>query len=155
MTVVRRYVSSSEDGKDILQESFISIYKSLHSFDVTKGTFYTWMRTITARQAISFLSKNKVLTISSEDLTNDYSIAIEPSIFDKLNEEEILNIINQIPDDYRVVFNLYYFEDLSHKEIGKLLNIKESSSRSKLTRARKLIISVMENLKFEFPKYAI
>jgi len=155
LTIIRRYISNNEDCKDVLQESFISIFKSLHSYEETRGALYTWMRTITARQAIQHINKKKQIIFTEDIISSENLFKFQPEVMNKLDEETLINVINKIGEDYRIVFNLFYFEDLTHKEIGKLLNIKESSSRSKLTRARRLIISEMKSMNFEIPKFAI
>ena len=65
--------------------------------------------------------------------------SLEPSIFAQLHEEELLNLIAGLPEGYRIVFNLYVIEGFSHKEIGATLNIEESTSRSQLLKARKML----------------
>ena len=137
MTVCRRYVLDQSSAKDVLQESFIRIFSNINSYKAT-GSFEAWMRTITIRCALRWLKKraSKKETMITE--INDTKI-IEPAIFAQMGEEEIIKLVQGLPEGFRAVFNLNIIEGYSHKEIAKLLNITESTSRSQLTRARRML----------------
>lgn len=137
MTVCRRYISDQSAAKDVLQESFIRIFSNINQYKPT-GSFEAWMRTITIRCALASLKKRaaKRETVIAE--INDTK-GIEPAIYAQLETEAIIELIQTLPEHFRAVFNLNIIEGYSHKEIAKLLNIKESTSRAQLTRARKLL----------------
>lgn len=147
MAVCRRYASTEDEAKDILQESYIKIYKNLPKFDASQ-TFDAWTKRIAVNTAIDHYRKNIKLTFSSIDhLESD--IEDEVFISNKALEydiELVIKAISELPDGYRIILNLFVFEQKSHKDIAQLLNITESTSRSQLTKARKF-------LKAKFEKY--
>ena len=139
MTVSRRYSSDAESAKDILQESLIKIIKSISSYeDKDRGTFEAWMRRITINTALKYFDKssfkNEVYVL--DDVRENDTI---PDIYAQLGAEELIELINKLPNGFREVFNLFAIEGYSHKEIAELLGITESTSRSQLTRARSLL----------------
>ncbi len=137
MTVARRYSYDKSYAKDILQEAFVKIFKSLDRYE-EQGAFEAWMRRIVIHTALKYFDKSSFKKehhgLENYELSQDV-----PKVFLKFNEEEIMNYINQLPDGYKQVFNLFVIEGYSHKEIGEILNIGESTSRSQLARARKIL----------------
>lgn len=137
MTVSRRYVRDEATAKDILQESLLKIFKHIDSYKNT-GSFEAWMRTITVRCALAYLDRKDVRRETS--ITNmSIDISSEAPVLGNLHSEEIIALIQKLPDGFRSVFNLNVLEGYSHKEISVMLNITESASRSQLTRARKVL----------------
>jgi len=125
--------------EDLLQESFIQIFKSLENFDNQKGDFKNWLITIAIRTSIKTAKRFKY---SFDDFSIGFDIqSLDETPVDKMSAEELLQLIEKIPSEYRIVFNLYAIDGYSHKEIGEIFGIKESSSRSKLKRARDMIRS--------------
>jgi len=137
MTVCRRYAPDESIAKDILQESLIKIFKNIDNYKPI-GSFEGWMRKITVRCALHWLRKS-YLEKETQMTDLNANIGIEPDIWSKLRTEEIIQLIQELPDGFRTVFNLYTIEGFSHKEIGKMIGITESASRSQLSRARKLL----------------
>jgi len=137
MTVARRYVADNASAKDILQESLIKIFRNIHKYKAT-GSFEGWMRVITARCALDYLDKKHV---KREVSTIDIGVneTTRPMALSNLGTEEIIELIQELPEGYRAVFNLNVMEGLPHKEIGKMLNITTSASRSQLSRAKHLL----------------
>lgn len=137
MAACRRYVKNEAIAKDVLQESLIRIFTNIKKYQPT-GPFENWMRRITVRCAFTALDKTKIKKeIELTDHHLDSSVA--PDVFNYLGLEELTRIIETLPIGYRTVFNLNVIEGYSHKEIGKFLQIKESASRSQLSRAKKLL----------------
>ena len=139
MHIAIRYAVDLSQAKDITQNTFIRIFMNLEQFKPQKGKFRNWISKITIHEAINLKRKND----------NWFSVEYPPSnITDDLcneaishfNTEEIRYNIKKLPIQFQTILQMYYFDELSHKEIAELLNIKESSSRSKLTRARRLFI---------------
>ena len=143
-----RYMSNKEDAKDILQESFIKIFENLASFK-KNGSFEGWLKRIVVNTALSKYKKNQknIINYSSDvndlDDTEDDETQEETNSFMQLDEQTILMHIQQLPEEYRIVFNLAGIEGLSHKEISGLLGIKEETSRIRLLRARKKLMSTL------------
>ena len=145
-TVARRYCIDDFLAREALQEGLIRVFKYIGSFDSKKGDFQSWMKKIVANESIKILKKNQGIF-----LLTDISELKSPnaSALDDLHEEELIKLIQQLPIGYREVFNMYVIDGYSHKEIAGALGISESTSRSQLTRAKKLLkqkISMIENL---------
>lgn len=146
LTVTRRYTKNELDAEDVLQDGYIEIFKSFNQFDINKGTLEGWMKRIVINTALKhFRVQKNWLDNGQEILEND--IPILPSVYEKLQEEELIQLISSLPDGYRQVFNLYAIEGYSHKEISSLLGIEEASSRSNLSRARSLLKDKLKQIK--------
>lgn len=139
-----RYVSSEADAKDVLQESFIRIFKYFEKFDAQKGSLKNWMIQICIREALKRLSKRKELV---ELDTVKEPLQAEPIVLSQLQMEDLMKEIRLLPLPYRTILNLFLIEGYSHKEIGQLLDIKESSSRSGLTRAKAMLRKTLTDKK--------
>lgn len=120
-----------------MQEAFIKVYDNVAKFQF-KGSFEGWIRRIVINTALKNYQKSSFQKerIGLEDYDDR---PIEPEAISLLQEEELLDLIEQLPDGYRVVFNLYAVEGYSHKEIAEMLGIGESTSRSQLVKARKML----------------
>jgi RNA polymerase sigma factor (sigma-70 family) len=134
-----RYTRKPENARDVLQDGFIKVFSGLKNFR-SDGSFEGWMKRIFIHTAINHYHKLKseATHITPE---SDY---IDPkdqsaNALDKLSEKELLQLIAALPDGYRMVFNLFVIEGYSHDEIAELLNIKSSTSRSQLVKARMLL----------------
>ncbi len=138
--VISSYIFEKESRKDMMQEVFIQIFKSLESYQPSKGNIKFWMRRITINKCISELRKNssKLNLIPLEDFSDveNYTDEID---FENLTREEILDGLKAMPEGYRTIFMLFVIDEYSHKEIAELLNIKPETSRSQLLRGKKWI----------------
>jgi RNA polymerase sigma-70 factor (ECF subfamily) len=148
LTICRRYSQDTDSAKDVLQEALIKILKSIPNYQ-ERGSFEAWMKRITINTALKYFDKssfkNEVYVL--EDL-NDENVV--PDIYSKLGAEELMALIDNLPNGFREVFNLFAIEGFSHKEIGTMLGITESTSRSQLTRARSLLkkqLSIREKIR--------
>lgn len=132
-----RYAKDYHSAEDILQEGFIKVFKYIGNFR-REGSFEGWLRRIFVNTAIEHLRKavNMYSIVDSEDKPIDI---VDESIFDRLDEQDLLDMVQSLSPGYRTVFNLYVVEGYSHKEIGKLLSISEGTSKSQLARARQLL----------------
>lgn len=139
LTVCIRYTRHRMEAEDILQDAFIKIFKNLEKYE-GKGSFEGWMRRIVVNTALKNYNKSSFQKekIGLEDYQGG---SMDPTVISHLQEEELLKLISQLPDGYRMVFNLYIIEGFSHKEIAERLNIQESTSRSQLVKARKMLQS--------------
>ena len=138
MGVCLRYSSNYPGAQDILQEGFIKVFKKIHTFS-SKGSLEGWIRKIMVNTALENYRKPNALKLSRnieeiEDLVESGS-----DIIGSISAKEVLTIIQQLPDGYRHVFNLYAIEGYSHKEIAEKLNITESTSKSQYSRARVIL----------------
>ncbi len=132
-----RYARHELEAQDILQEGFIRVFEKIDTYR-GEGTIGSWIKTIIIRTAIkNFHSghyKHEDLGLEVQDEKQLQSQAIS-----SLDEEDILDAINKLPDGYRTVFNLYAIEGYKHKEIAEMLDIGESTSRSQLVKAKRLL----------------
>lgn len=134
-----RYIINNEDVKDILQDSFLKIFSGISSFEYRgKGSLKGWITKITVNETLKFLQKNNrfdFVEISEQEHDNPDE---EPDV-DALPSSVLFKLIRELPDGYRTIFNLYVIENKTHKEIARLLDIKESTSASQLHRAKSLL----------------
>ena len=139
MNISRRYTSNIHDAKDVLQNAYIQIFKKIKQFDAKKGNLDSWLTKIVINEALQLLRKKKTRTIKETNSQEQFEISTSPDILKRLQAEDVLRVLTRIPESYRIVFNMYVVEGYAHKEIAKLLTITESTSRSKLTRAKQMI----------------
>jgi RNA polymerase sigma factor (sigma-70 family) len=130
----QRYLKDKDDVQDVLMEGFMKVYHALAGFAYTdERGLEGWIRRIMVNQCLMRLRKMKALPVEHYgDEVMDVADAGQPD----LSAEEIMKLIHTLPDGYRAVFNLFVIDGFSHKEIGELLGISESASRSQLTHAR-------------------
>lgn len=139
--VCRRYLSSEEDVKDVLQDSFVKIFSSLDRFEWRGvGSLRLWMRKVAVNEALMLLrrrSSEKTLPFSSQPEPPDIEDA-DPEV-EQVPLEVLQDMIRSLPEGYRTVFNLHVFEQLPHREIAGLLGISENTSFSQFSRAKNLL----------------
>ncbi|TKG97133.1 RNA polymerase sigma factor [Puteibacter caeruleilacunae] len=152
--LVLRYVSSEFDAEEVIQRGFIKVYSNLDSFQEQPGkTIKPWLNKIMVNEALLFLREQNRLKLKEQyeeyDLITDFQD-------EHIATEECLSLVRQLPDGYRAIFNLYVIEGYAHKEIAEMLHITESTSRSQLVRARKILQSKIKqyetNINFHYPK---
>ena len=143
--VCSRYIQDNDKVKDILQEAYIKIFKSIDKFQFRgEGSLKAWVTRIVVNDCLKSLKKNKNLPLL-DNMYPDISEEDESDPgFGDLPMDVILGMIRSLPDGYRAVFNLYVFENKSHKEIASMLGIKENSSASQYFRARMMLIKMIE-----------
>ncbi len=153
--VCSRYIVNSEDVKDILQESFLKIFKAIHTFKYRgAGSLRAWSARIVVNEALKQINENSKMRITSlpdwelPDMAEDQ----EPD-FEDIPTPVIMQMIQSLPVGYRTVFNLYIFENKSHKEIASILNISEGSSASQFHRAKARLIKDIELYRLKMKQY--
>ncbi len=135
--VCLRYAQSYDEAQDLLQEGFIKVFANLKSYR-GDGDLEGWIRRIMINSAIEkYRQKVKEMTVFNDEVSLSYS---ENNLgLEYLNLSDLLELIQSLPMQYRLIFNLYAMEGYSHKEISEQLNITESTSRSNLARARSIL----------------
>ena len=136
MTVCYRYMENRMDAEDVLQEGFIKIFDNISKFGF-HGSLEGWMKRIMANTSINRLRKKDLLKGTQD--SNMIDTPIDESIIDKLDGETLIGIIQKLPVGYRTVFNMFAIEGYSHKEIAQELGIEEVSSRTQLSKAKKVL----------------
>lgn len=141
LAVCYRFAHSREDAEDMLQEGFIKVFSQIHTFQ-NKGAFEGWIRRIIVHTCINVLKRNKKFNEAV-----DIELAVEAQVRDNipsiLQAKQVVECIRMLPTGYRTVLNLYAIEGYSHREIGDMLDIGESTSRSQYTRAKALLEQVL------------
>lgn len=135
--VCLRYSRDRAEAEDNLQEGFIKIFTGIDSFR-HEGSFEGWMRRIMVNVALSKYRKNNIL-YPVEDIGDHEVPQFSDNIFEKFEAEELLELIRQLPERYRMVFNLYVLEGMNHQEISEMMNISVGTSKSNLSRARDIL----------------
>jgi len=130
-----RYVRHPETAQDVLAEAWIKIFKNLSKFK-SEGSFEGWLKRIVSNEALMYLRKNRIDTA-------ELSVAVvaqEPSdvrVTDGLENEDVVRLLDTLPDGCRTVFNLYELEGFKHREIAEKLGISINTSKSQLILAKK------------------
>jgi len=142
LTVCYRYSKSREDAEDMLQEGFIKVFTQINKFE-NRGSLEGWILRIIVHTCINHLKKNKKFN-EHIDLAYAGDILIkEDNIPAVLQAKQVVESIRSLPMGYRTVLNLYAIEGYSHKEIGFMLEIEESTSRSQYTRAKNMLEEIL------------
>jgi RNA polymerase sigma factor (sigma-70 family) len=134
--VCLQYAGNDEEARDILQEGFIKIFENLIHYK-HEGSFEGWMRKIMVNTALEkFRSKHNLYRVDDIDQIPEPDAQPDNYDYSGLEATDLLSIIRELPPKYRMVFNLFAIEGYSHKEISRMVNISEGTSKSNLARAR-------------------
>lgn len=146
MGICLRYAKDRDDAEDILQTGFIRVFQKISDFRM-EGSFEGWVKRIMVNTALEHYRKNlRTLTaVSLDEVQEEVSF----SDWNALEVEDLLNLIQSLPNGYRMVFNMYALEGYSHKEIAEELGITESGSKSQLSRARALLKEKIKQLEVD------
>ena len=144
MSICLRYACDQPEAEDILQDAFINIFNYIYQFK-GEGSFEGWMRRIVVNTALRVIQKKKIRFTEIQEYQQP-GFQVETSSYTSLQADELLKLINALPDGYRIVFNLNVIEGYSHEEIGQMLQIAASTSRSQLLKARRLLQEQIKTL---------
>jgi RNA polymerase sigma factor (sigma-70 family) len=140
--VCYRFAKNREDAEDMLQEGFIKVFAQIHQYR-NEGALEGWIRRIVVHTCINVLKKNKKFS-DSVDISYANGVGIrEENIPSVMQAKQVVECIRLLPVGYRTVLNLYAIEGYSHKEIGDMLDIEESTSRSQYTRAKVMLEEIL------------
>ena len=138
LSVAHRYARTPDAAEDILQEAYILIFKKIHQFRSDKGALVGWMGKIVIHTALAHYRNFRFQYEQATEALPD-CLETAPDALSQLNFEELVDLIATLPEASRMVFQLSVFDDYSHDEIAALLHIPAGTSRSLLSRARKLL----------------
>jgi RNA polymerase sigma factor (sigma-70 family) len=138
-----RYAKDRDKAQDIMQEGFIKVFSSMHTYR-GEGSLEGWIRRIMVHTALSRYRKSKLMPLTNE-LPESGSLNMS-YLENGIEAKELLNMIGELPDQYRSVFNLFAIEGYSHQEIGATLGISELVSRTTLHRARGVLKNKLDRL---------
>ena len=139
--VCLKYSRNFDDAQDNLQDGFIIIFKKIEQF-TGKGSFEGWAKRIIINNALLRFKDIRFLEILDDNIA-DVELEIDD---DNISLDYLLQIIQELPDQYRIVFSLYVLDGYSHKEISEMLNIATGTTKSNLYRARLILKEKIENL---------
>lgn len=144
--VCMRYSKSREEAEDILQDGFVQVFKSLHAFKFA-GSFEGWIRKIMVYAAIAnYKAKSKMqVVINNVENFSGIEVIDNEDVISQLGKKELLRIVQALPPMYRMVFNLYVFEGLKHREIAKELGVSEGTSKSNFHDAKIILQKAVIN----------
>lgn len=142
-SVCLKYSRNYAEAEDNLQDAFLIIFNKIEQYK-SKGSFEGWLKRITINTVLQRYRNEKVFDIINENVADEVELEIDE---DNVPLEYLLKIIQELPDRYRLVFNLYVLDGYSHKEIADMLNINIGTSKSNLARARQILKETIENYK--------
>lgn len=146
-TTCIRYESPTLGAKDILQETFIRVFKNIHQFNPKKGKLETWIKKIAINYALREISKQKIQFVElSQEIEIESEIELTEDIY-TITDEQLLSLIKDLPEGYKAVFNLFVIDGYSHKEIAQILGVAISTSKSQLVKAKKMLRKKINVLK--------
>jgi RNA polymerase sigma-70 factor (ECF subfamily) len=135
LSVCRQYIKDLQLAEDVMITAFMKVFVNLGRFE-NKGSFEGWIRRIMVNECISFIRVQKKISFVEDEFFFEESFNNIESHF---SIEDIQNLIDSLPDGYKMVFNLYVIEGYKHQEIASLLGISEGTSKSQLSHARKML----------------
>lgn len=143
LSVCRYYIKDMQHAEEVMLNGFFKVFSNLKSFK-SEGSFEGWIRRIMVRESISFLRQKKQIEFSLEDIEiqNDYVDNLNTNI----NVAEIQQLIDALPEGYKMVFVMYAIEGYKHYEIAEMLEISEGTSKSQLFKARKVLQEKIKKL---------
>ncbi len=141
--VCRQYVKDLQQAEDVMITGFMKVFTNLKNFE-HKGSFEGWIRKIMINESISFIrAKKEVKFMEDESFFEDSHNSIESQLL----LDDIQFLIDNLPEGYKMVFNLYVIEGFKHQEIAQMLGITEGTSKSQLSRAREMLQTQIQRLK--------
>ncbi|HNW99219.1 MAG TPA: sigma-70 family RNA polymerase sigma factor [Bacteroidales bacterium] len=149
LAICMRYADNREEAKDILHDGFIKVFANLKEFEF-KGSLEGWVKRIVTNTAIDTIRKKKNFFVELDENRNydtmieDYQSNADFEQFTKIKVDTIMQLIQKLSPMYRTVFNLFVFEEMTHKEIAEQLNINIGTSKSNFAKARKNLIKLFE-----------
>ena len=138
--VCLKYSANYADAQDNLQDGFLIIFKKIDQYS-GKGSFEGWAKRILINNALQKYKGVRFMEVLSDDIV-DVEVELDD---DKISLDYLMQIIQELPDQYRIVFSLYVLDDYSHKEISEMLSISTGTTKSNLHRARLLLKEKIEN----------
>lgn len=142
LLVCIRYLKDRHHAEEMMLNGFLKFFSNIAVFEYRgPGSIEPWLRRIMVNECLMFLRRGKRLVLDEEQAA---AVPVDSTPLSELQGRELMLLIQQLPDGYRTVFNLYVVEGYSHREIGTLLGISEGSSRSQLSKARNCLQALLQ-----------
>jgi len=135
-----KYSRNYQEAQDNLQNGFITIFNKIEQYNF-KGSFEGWLKRIIINTALQTYREKNVLSLITEEIPEEVTVEIDER---QISLDFLLKLIQELPNKYRLVFNLYVLDEYSHKEVAGMLNISEGTSKSNLSRARAILRDKIE-----------
>ncbi len=145
MAVCKRYCQDSGLANEALQNTFINVFKYIEGYS-GEGSFEGWLKRIAVNCSLALMKKESQIRMYDEVEEELMLQSDIPDAYEKMEVKEIMELIGKLPEVQYLVFNMKVVEGYSHREIAKMLKIKESTSRSNLTRARNNLMKLMKEI---------
>ncbi len=143
MAICLRYTRSRAEAQDIFHEAFLKVFKNIHTWQ--GGSFEGWMRRIFVNTAINHFHQNKKYSDHVDASYAESMLSSNENVISQLSNQELLEIIDRLPDGYKIIFNLHVVEGYNHAEIAQMLNIAEGSSKSQLSKAKAYLKKLIDD----------
>lgn len=148
LAVCTRYCANRDDAEEVMLDGFMRVFEKIEQFR-EEGSFEGWIRRVMVTESLMFLRKAKQWR---QEVPMD-EVTVEPDYEwadTAVNENDLMRLVNQLPDGYRTVFNLYAIEGYAHAEIAEMLGISEGTSKSQLSRARVMLQANLKKMEQDF-----
>lgn len=137
-----RYAQSEPEAEDMMQEAFIKIFTRIDQYR-PGGSFEGWIRRVSVNHAIEIYRKSKRL-VFVESYDGRLEDTYDSNVLEKMGAMEIAGLIQQLPEGYRMIFNLFAVEEYTHKDIAQMLGISEGTSKSQFSRAKAHLVKMLD-----------
>lgn len=145
MVIAMRYAVDEHEAADILAHAFVKMFRSIHSFDGTKGNFHGWLKRIVINESLDLIKQRSQFTNLVPDAAEEPYI--NNNIIERTDAAAILELVRQLPRATHAVFVMYAIDGYTHREIAAQLNISEGTSKWHLSEARKILQKKINALK--------
>lgn len=142
MAVCLRYTRSRFEAEDVFHEAFVKVFANIHSWK--GGSFEGWMRRIFVNTAINHYHQNRKYFDHVDSSHAETMLSSSDNVIAELSNQELLDMVNRMPEGYKLIFNLHVVEGYNHNEIAEMLNIAEGSSKSQLSKAKAYMKKLLE-----------
>lgn len=144
--VCHRYARNTEDAEDILQDGFIKVFNKIGQYK-SEGSFEGWIRKIMVNTALKKYTVSRYhKEFATPEIKENAQFSADAHAYGQLSEKDLMQLINGLPDGYRIIFNMYVIEGYQHEEISGMLGIQPGTSRSQLVKARQMLQKQLEQL---------
>ncbi len=133
-SICLKYSRNRQEAQDNFQDGFVTIFSKIGQFNF-KGSFEGWLKRIMVNTVLLKYRNKSVLNIVTEEIPDEVVVDVD----DEISLDFLLSVIQELPERYRLVFNLYVLDGYSHKEVSQMLHIAEGTSKSNLARARAIL----------------
>jgi RNA polymerase sigma-70 factor (ECF subfamily) len=147
-----RHLGNTHDAEEVLQESFIKIYKGIHQYTFT-GSFEGWLKRIVINTALTHLRLNRKLKMEADLMEVDANVHWHINPLVQLEAKELLQLLNRLPQNLATILNLFSIDGFTHQEIANMLHISEGASRVMLHRAKTMLMEKIKQVNKEGDTY--